>query len=141
MLCSFCHHEFDDSLTECPYCHRIVEKEAKSLTVEERESFEGATIEVDGTVHGGTDTGSGGARTGEYQEDFDGGPSERADGRESDMHSSRFHSFHVGGFLFWAILAVVAVLVIFLVLPAFFLFALVAAAVFILYQFLSGFGI
>ena len=28
MLCEFCRHEFDDSLTECPYCHKKVDIEA-----------------------------------------------------------------------------------------------------------------
>ena len=25
MLCKFCQHDFDDSLTECPYCHKQVD--------------------------------------------------------------------------------------------------------------------
>lgn len=32
MLCKFCQHDFDDSLTECPYCHKQVDFEPKSLT-------------------------------------------------------------------------------------------------------------
>ena len=48
MLCKFCQHDFDDSLTECPYCHRQVDFEPKSLTREERDSFSGTTIEIDG---------------------------------------------------------------------------------------------
>ena len=51
MLCEFCRHEFDDSLTECPYCHKKVDIEAKSLTREERDNFAGTTIEMEGTVH------------------------------------------------------------------------------------------
>ena len=48
MLCEFCRHEFDDSLTECPYCHKKVDIEAKSLTREERDNFDGTTIEMEG---------------------------------------------------------------------------------------------
>ena len=137
MVCSFCHHEFDEALTECPYCHRIVEKDAHSLTVEERESFDGATIEVDGTVCGGEGDS---ARSGEYQERFDDGPAGRADGKgENNGAGLRIHTFHTGSFLFWALLAVLAVLLVFFILPAFFVLALVAAAGFFLYRLLSGF--
>ena len=48
MLCKFCQHEFDDSLTECPYCHKQVDFEPKSLTREERDNFAGTTIEMEG---------------------------------------------------------------------------------------------
>ena len=41
MLCKFCQHDFDDSLTECPYCHKQVDFEPKSLTREERDNFVG----------------------------------------------------------------------------------------------------
>ena len=92
MVCSFCHHEFDEALTECPYCHRIVEKDAHSLTVEERESFDGATIEVDGTVCGGEGDR---ARSREYQERFDDGPAGRADDKgENNGAGLRIHTFH-----------------------------------------------
>ena len=47
MLCEFCRHEFDDGLTECPYCHKKVDIEAKSLTREERDNFAGTTIEME----------------------------------------------------------------------------------------------
>ena len=63
MLCEFCQHEFDDSLTECPYCHKKVDIEAKSLTREERDSFDGTTIEMEGS--GGEE---GYTRRTEYQE-------------------------------------------------------------------------
>ena len=49
MLCEFCRHEFDDGLTECPYCHKKVDIEAKSLTREERDNFAGTTIEMEGS--------------------------------------------------------------------------------------------
>ena len=44
MLCKFCQHEFDDSLTECPYCHKQVDFEPKSLTREERDNFVGTKV-------------------------------------------------------------------------------------------------
>ena len=63
MLCEFCHHDFDDSLTECPYCHKKVDFEAKSLTREERDDFAGTTIEMEDP------SGEGGyTKRAEYQE-------------------------------------------------------------------------
>ena len=145
MICSFCHHEFDDNLTECPYCHRVVEKEAKSLTVEERESFGGDTIELDGTVYEGSrQSGDDSAREGEYQETYGEGPYERADGKNQKTGSGtddgfKVHQFHAGGILFWAVLLILVVCIVFFLLPAFFLFALVAAAAFFLYRLFAGF--
>lgn len=99
--------------------------------------FDGATIEVDGTVCGGEGDR---ARSGEYQERFDDGPAGRADDKgENNGAGLRIHTFHTGSFLFWALLAVLAVLLVFFILPAFFVLALVAAAGFFLYRLLSGF--
>lgn len=148
MICSFCQHEFDDNLTECPYCHRVVEKDAKSLTVEERESFGGDTIELDGTVHEGSrqSWGDDSAREGEYQETYGEGPYERADGKDPETgrgnRGFKVHQFNLGGLggiLFWAVLLIVIVCLIFFLLPAFFMFALVAAAVFFLYRLFASF--
>jgi hypothetical protein len=50
MLCKFCHREFEDGLSECPYCHYVVDVEAQTLTKDERDTFSGVTIEQDGTV-------------------------------------------------------------------------------------------
>lgn len=136
MVCSFCHHEFDEALTECPYCHRIVEKDAHSLTVEERESFDGATIEVDGTVCGGEGDR---ARSGEYQERFDDGPRdgrtirEKTTARDCGFTRSTPGASCSGSFwLSWPCCLSFH--------PAgLFVLALVAAAGFFLYRLLSGF--
>ena len=96
MLCEFCRHEFDDNLTECPYCHKMVDIEAKSLTREERDSFDGTTIEMEGS--GGEE---GYTKRAEYQEkdsysqqdDFRRGDRPYEDSRNSE----RLKIYRLGG--------------------------------------------
>ena len=127
MLCEFCKHEFDDSLTECPYCHKKVDIEAKSLTREERDSFDGTTIEMEGS--GGEESYT---RRAEYQEkdsywqqdDFRQGGRPYEDSRDSD----RLKVYHLGGgLLTWIIFALVILGIIFLVLPTFLFLGIVGA--------------
>ncbi|MBQ8920207.1 MAG: hypothetical protein IJ056_08900 [Acidaminococcaceae bacterium] len=123
MLCKFCQHEFDDSLTECPYCHRQVDFEPKSLTREERDSFSGTTIEIDGG-----DSGS----YSEYQEQDSYRRDEtfqRADRPyEEGRSSTGFKVYRLGGgLLTWIIFALIVVGIVFFLLPAFLIFAVVGA--------------
>lgn len=124
MLCKFCQHEFDDSLTECPYCHRQVDFEPKSLTREERDSFSGTTIEVDGSADG--------SGSYEYQEQ----DSYRRDERfqradrpyEDNSGSTGFKIYRLGGgLLTWIIFALIVVGIVFFVLPTFLIFAIVGS--------------
>ena len=39
---------------ECPYCHCSIEAEVQVLRPEERDTFDGVTIEQDGNAEGGT---------------------------------------------------------------------------------------
>ena len=129
MIFEFCRHDFDDSLTECPYCHKRVDFEAKSLTREERDSFAGTTIEMEGT------SGEDGYTTrAEYQEkdsyraqeDF-----RRADRpyeREDNRNSSGFKVYRMGGgLLTWIIFALIVLAIIFFILPAFLFVGIVGA--------------
>ena len=127
MLCEFCHHEFDDSLTECPYCHKKVDIEAKSLTREERDSFDGTTIEMEGS--GGEE---GYTRRAEYQEkdsyrqqdDFRRGDRPYEDSRNSE----RLKVYRLGGgLLTWIIFALIVLGIIFFVLPAFLFIGVIGA--------------
>jgi len=127
MLCKFCQHDFDDSLTECPFCHRQVDFEPKSLTREERDSFSGTTIDMEGT--GRKDSYSG---QGEYQEQDDYRQDEtfqRAD-RPYD-HNENPSGFKVyrlgGGLLTWAIFVLIILGIIFFLLPAFLFMGIIAA--------------
>ena len=120
MLCKFCQHEFEDHLTECPYCHRLVEIETQPLSREERDSFSGATIEADGSVREGDTPRSGNGGSSAYE----GYGAERKGGAEG----SRIHVYHTGGLLTWCIIALVLIGLVFFLLPAF-LFIAVAGAV------------
>ena len=126
MLCEFCKHEFDDSLTECPYCHKKVDIEAKSLTREERDSFDGTTIEMEGS--GGEE---GYTKRAEYQEkdsywqdDFRRGDRPYEDSRNSD----RLKIYRLGGgLLTWIIFALIVLGIIFFILPAFLFIGVIGA--------------
>lgn len=49
MKCGFCGHEVPPGSTECPYCHYQLEVDAKVLSKDERDSFDGITIEENGS--------------------------------------------------------------------------------------------
>lgn len=50
MKCDFCGRDIDDKLAECPYCHYQIKKDPKILSANERDDFDGITIEEDGTT-------------------------------------------------------------------------------------------
>ena len=45
MKCDFCGHEVDKGTVECPYCHYRFKIDAQVLSPEERDTFEGVTID------------------------------------------------------------------------------------------------
>ena len=118
MLCEFCRHEFDDGLTECPYCHKKVDIEAKSLTREERDNFAGTTIEMEGS-------------SGEEKEGYSGQDDtfRRADRPfEDNRNPSGFKVYRLGGgLLTWIIFALIILGIIFFLLPAFLFIGIVGA--------------
>jgi len=123
MVCQFCRHEFDDSLTECPYCHKQVDFEPKSLTREERDSFSGTTIDIDES-----------GRQGEYQDR--GEYTDRDDLRRGDRsyengeESPGFKVYRLGGgLLTWIIFALIILGIIFFVLPTFLFVGIIGAVV------------
>ena len=125
MLCQFCRHEFDDSLTECPYCHRQGDFEPKSLTREERDSFSGTTIDMGGSSDESE-------RCSEYQErdSYRGDETfQRADRPyEEKDRPAGFKVYRMGGgFLTWIVFALIVLGIIFFILPAVFLFAVAGA--------------
>lgn len=54
MKCSFCGKELERGTQECPYCHCRIEAEVQVLRPEERDTFDGVTIEQDGNSESGT---------------------------------------------------------------------------------------
>ena len=128
MLCEFCRHEFDESLTECPYCHKKVDIEAKSLTREERDNFAGTTIEMEGASDEDSYT-----KRAEYQErDSYSGQDDTFRRTDRPYEENRDHSgFKVyrlgGGLLTWIVFALIVLGIIFFVLPAFLFIGIVGA--------------
>ena len=128
MLCEFCHHEFDDSLTECPYCHKKVDIEAKSLTREERDSFDGTTIEMEGSPGE-----EGYTKRAEYQEkdsyqQQDDAYQRAEKSHEDNRYSDRLKVYRLGGgLLTWIIFALIMLGIIFLILPAFLFIGIIGA--------------
>ena len=53
MKCEFCGREVENTVVECPYCHYQFKREALVLNPNERDSFEGITIEEDGSTNDG----------------------------------------------------------------------------------------
>jgi len=51
MRCEFCGREVENTVVECPYCHYQFKREAQVLNPNERDSFEGVTIEEDGSTN------------------------------------------------------------------------------------------
>lgn len=50
MECGFCKRQVPPETVECPYCHYRFKVDAKVLTPEERDTFEGDTINDDGSI-------------------------------------------------------------------------------------------
>ena len=128
MLCKFCQHEFDDSLTECPYCHKQVDFEPKSLTREERDNFAGTTIEMEGNPgeEGYTKRSEYQEKDSYYQQDD---AYQRADkSNEDNSNSSGFKVYRMGGgLLTWIIFALIVLGIIFFILPAFLFVGIIGA--------------
>lgn len=128
MLCEFCKHDFDDSLTECPYCHKRVDIEAKSLTREERDNFAGTTIEMEGSSgeDGYTKHAEYQEKDSYYQQDD---AYQRADRPyDENRDSSGFKVYRMGGgLLTWIIFALIVLAIIFFLLPAFLFIGIVGA--------------
>ena len=53
MKCEFCGREVENTVVECPYCHYQFKREAQVLNPNECDSFEGITIEEDGSTNDG----------------------------------------------------------------------------------------
>lgn len=128
MLCKFCQHDFDDSLTECPYCHKQVDFEPKSLTREERDSFAGTTIEMEGNPgeDGYTKRAEYQEKDSYYQQD---NAYQRADRPYDETgNPSGFKVYRMGGGLMtWIIFALIVLGIIFFILPAFFIVGIIGA--------------
>ena len=92
MQCPFCKHEVNKGIEECPYCHYKFEVDAEVLSSDERDSFDGVTIEEDGSTSGGQTT---------YEEA--GSYEARPEEQQNAGYGSGFQFQRVGGYgcLIW----------------------------------------
>lgn len=109
MKCGFCGREIDMSVLECPYCHYQIQKEAQVLTPDERDTFEGITIEEDGSTD---------------QEVYGGNRQERV------PPNFKVRTFSFGNGILSTLLIIGVILAFcFFLLPAFLIFALIGAVI------------
>ncbi len=124
MKCDFCGHEVDKGTVECPYCHYRFKIDAQVLSPEERDTFDGVTIDEgagtadDGRAQGAvTDNGSAGSGYG-------GGYDRQV------PPNIKVHTFGCGSGLLMTFLILCGIVaVIFFLLPTFLVFAAIGAVV------------
>lgn len=117
MKCSFCGKELERGTQECPYCHCRIEAEVQVLRPEERDTFDGVTIEQDGSTENG-------ARMEEASTE------RRAYEQNTGGQQIRVHSFGCGSGILMTLLILGGILAIFFfLLPTFLIFAAIGAVV------------
>lgn len=117
MKCSFCGKELERGTQECPYCYCRIEAEVQVLRPEERDTFDGVTIEQDGNAEGGTRVEDMRTERRAYEQN-NGGP------------QIRVHSFGCGSGILMTLLILGGILAIFFfLLPTFLIFAAIGAVV------------
>ncbi len=112
MKCDFCGREVEERITECPYCHYQLKKDTQVLSPDERDTFEGITIEEDGST-------SSSERT------------DRDDGRQgSPQPQFKVKTVSISSGILMTLLIIGGILALFFfLLPAFLVFAAVGAVV------------
>lgn len=117
MKCSFCGKELERGTQECPYCHCRIEAEVQVLRPEERDTFDGVTIEQDGSTENGARMEDASTEHRAYEQNT-GGP------------QIRVHSFGCGSGILMTLLILGGILAIFFfLLPTFLIFAAIGAVV------------
>lgn len=128
MKCDFCGREASPGTTECPYCHYQFKVDAKVLTPQERDTFDGVTIEEDGSS-----SSSGYPKNAREQErEYQSEAYEQETYRGQRFNNGiRVHSFGCGSGLLMTLLILGGILALFFfLLPTFLIFAAIGAVVF-----------
>lgn len=131
MKCDFCGREVERGTLECPYCHYRFQIEPQVLTPDERDTFEGVTIEEDGTASDAGECSAGGVTD-------RGGRAYGEDDFRQAPHV-KVHTFGCGSgiLLMLLVLGGIVALIAFL-LPVFFVYALAGAVVVTLLKLFGG---
>ncbi len=118
MKCDFCGREVEERVTECPYCHYQLKKETQVLSPDERDTFEGITIEEDGSTSSSERTTEQKSRYGSYETSRQTGP------------QIKVKTVNISSGILMTLLIIGGILALFFfLLPAFLVFAAVGAVV------------
>lgn len=134
MKCGFCGREVDKGVVECPYCHYRFEVDAQVLSPNERDTFEGVTIEEDGTTIDNKNIKDNNNR--QYDENIYG--NKNYNGQSSQRPNIKVHSLGCGSSILMTLFILGGILaLVFFLLPTFIVFAAIGAVlVFILRLFM-----
>ncbi|WP_299449400.1 hypothetical protein [uncultured Phascolarctobacterium sp.] len=126
MKCGFCGREVDKGVVECPYCHYRFEIDAQVLSPNERDTFEGVTIEEDGTTTDNKNVKDNNDR--QYRESNYSYQGYNRQGKQQP--NIKVHSFGCGSSILMTLLILGGVLtLVFFLLPTFIVFAAIGAVV------------
>ena len=128
MKCGFCGREVEKGVLECPYCHYRFEVDAQVLTPDERDTFEGVTIEQDGsTVDNKNMTNGQGAG---YEQGTRDGYGQGSYSGQQQGPQIKVHHFGCGSSILMTLLILGGILALFFfLLPTFIVFAAIGAVV------------
>ena len=128
MKCGFCGREVAKGALECPYCHYRFEVDAQVLTPDERDTFEGVTIEQDGsTVDNKNMTNGQGAG---YEQGARGSYDQGTYSGQQQGPQIKVHHFGCGSSILMTLLILGGILALFFfLLPTFIVFAAIGAVV------------
>ena len=129
MKCGFCGREVDKGVLECPYCHYRFEVDAQVLTPDERDTFEGVTIEEDGSTVDNKNV-SGEQGSGYEQGGYRQGQSYELSQQRQQAPGIKVHTFGCGSSILMTLLILGGILALFFfLLPTFIVFAAIGAVV------------
>lgn len=127
MKCEFCGREVEKGMAECPYCHYQFKIDAQVLSPDERDTFDGVTIEEDGST---VDHGAEQARAeGVYRQGQPDAYGQQGYG-DQEQPKVKVHTFGCGSGILMTLLILGGILALFFfLLPTFIVFAAVGAVV------------
>ncbi len=127
MKCDFCGREVSPGTAECPYCHYQFKIDAKVLTPQERDTFDGVTIEEDGSSSSSASP----KNQREQERQYQSGSYEQETYRGQRVNNGiKVHHFGCGSGLLMTLLILGGILALFFfLLPTFLIFAAIGAVV------------
>ena len=127
MKCDFCGREVNSGTTECPYCHYQFKIDAKVLSPNERDTFDGVTIEEDGSS---SSSASPRRAKEEQNREYQQGNRTYGQRQQNGFGGIRVHQFGCGSGILMTLLILGGILALFFfLLPTFLVFAAIGAVV------------